>query len=187
MMVKMVVMTMVMMHRPSAPPLQGYLPLSRAQVMSSLYLLSLLNLVWQKIRLFTWFFFGNLPLSSLNHPHKKSLSAWPWQRCLVWWPPSTSIGQPSCAGWHRHHCHHLETSEFGWWWSFSKSTIYIWHLCHQQHDYHDMVRNYCGMYRVPLSHGILPENILVAANFQNPRSKYNVDNYILFFVEVPTS
>ena len=132
-------------------------------------------------------FFGNLPLSSLNHPHKKSLSAWPWQRCLVWWPPSTSIGQPSCAGWHRHHCHHLETSEFGWWWSFSKSTIYIWHLCHQQHDYHDMVRNYCGMYRVPLSHGILPENILVAANFQNPRSKYNVDNYILFFVEVPTS
>jgi len=29
-------------------------------------------------------------------------------------------------------------------------------------------RNYCGMYRVPLSHGILPENTLVAANFQNP-------------------
>jgi len=44
-------------------------------------------------------------------------------------------------------------------------------------------RNYCGMYRVPLNHGVLPENILVAANFQNPREEddtFKLNMFALF-------
>jgi len=50
-------------------------------------------------------------------------------------------------------------------------------------------RNYCGMYRVPLSHGILPENILVAANFQNPREEddtFKLNMFALFNNNPPT-
>jgi len=44
-------------------------------------------------------------------------------------------------------------------------------------------RNYCGMYRVPLNHGIMPENTLVAANFHNPREEddtFKLNMFALF-------
>lgn len=44
-------------------------------------------------------------------------------------------------------------------------------------------RNFCGMYRVPLTHGIMPENTLVAANFQNPREEddtFKLNMFALF-------
>jgi len=44
-------------------------------------------------------------------------------------------------------------------------------------------RNYCGMYRVPLNHGIMPENTLVAANFHNPKEEddaFKLNMFALF-------
>lgn len=44
-------------------------------------------------------------------------------------------------------------------------------------------RNYCGSYRIPLSHGLKTENTLVAANFQSPRrepSSHLLDMFALF-------
>jgi len=49
-------------------------------------------------------------------------------------------------------------------------------------------RNFCGSYRIPLNHGIMPENTLVAANFQNPRDyddAFKLNMFALFNHEVP--
>jgi hypothetical protein len=51
-------------------------------------------------------------------------------------------------------------------------------------------RNYCGMYRVPLNHGIMPENTLVAANFHNPREEddtFKLNMFALFNNNPPES
>jgi len=49
-------------------------------------------------------------------------------------------------------------------------------------------RNFCGTYRIPLNHGIMPENTLVAANFQNPREEddaFKLNMFALFNHEIP--
>merc|ERR1719470_772054 len=49
-------------------------------------------------------------------------------------------------------------------------------------------RNYCGTYRIPLNHGIMPENTLVAANFQNPSEEddaFKLNMFALFNHELP--
>jgi len=46
-----------------------------------------------------------------------------------------------------------------------------------------MKRVYCGTYRIPLNHGVMPENTLVAANFQSPRmadDPFKMDMFALF-------
>jgi len=49
-------------------------------------------------------------------------------------------------------------------------------------------RNFCGTYRIPLNHGIMPENTLVAANFQNPSEQddaFKLNMFALFNHELP--
>lgn len=49
-------------------------------------------------------------------------------------------------------------------------------------------RNFCGTYRVPLTHGIIPENTVVAANFQNPREEddtFKLSMFALFNANPP--
>lgn len=51
-----------------------------------------------------------------------------------------------------------------------------------------MKRVYCNTYRIPLNHGVMPENTLVAANFQNPRvaeDPFKMDMFALFNHEIP--
>lgn len=46
-----------------------------------------------------------------------------------------------------------------------------------------MKRVYCGTYRIPLNHGVMPENTLVAANFQSPKmaeDPFKMDMFALF-------
>lgn len=50
-------------------------------------------------------------------------------------------------------------------------------------------RNFCGTYRVPLTHGIIPENTVVAANFQNPREEddtFKLSMFALFNANPPS-
>jgi len=49
-------------------------------------------------------------------------------------------------------------------------------------------RNFCGTYRIPLNHGIMPENTLVAANFQNPSEEddpFKLNMFALFNHDPP--
>merc|ERR1719433_2292325 len=51
-----------------------------------------------------------------------------------------------------------------------------------------MKRVYCNTYRITLNHGVMPENTLVAANFQNPRvaeDPFKMDMFALFNHEIP--
>jgi len=49
-------------------------------------------------------------------------------------------------------------------------------------------RVFCNTYRIPLNHGVMPENTLVAANFQNPKvgeDPFKMDMFALFNHEIP--